>query len=74
MKAAVINGHKISYLEQGEGYPVILIHGIPTSNLMWRNIMPELAKTRHLIAPDLLNYACLINLMMRMFLLKHRAV
>ncbi len=56
MKAAVINGHNISYLEQGEGYPVILIHGIPTSNLMWRNIMPELAKTRHLIAPDMLNY------------------
>ncbi len=51
-----IKGHKISYLEEGEGYPVILIHGIPTSNLMWRNIMPELAKTRRVIAPDLLNY------------------
>lgn len=56
MKTVVINGHNISYLDQGEGYPVILIHGIPTSNLMWRNIMPEMAKTRRVIAPDLLNY------------------
>ncbi|KCZ70499.1 putative hydrolase or acyltransferase of alpha/beta superfamily [Candidatus Methanoperedens nitroreducens] len=55
-KLVHINDHKISYLEQGEGSPVILIHGIPTSNLLWRKIMPGLARTHNVFAPDMLNY------------------
>ena len=51
-----IDGHKIAYLDQGGGSPVILIHGIPTSNMLWRNIMPELAKSHRVVAPDMLNY------------------
>ena len=51
-----IDGHKIAFREQGEGSPVILIHGIPTNSLMWRAIIPLLAKTHRVIAPDLLNY------------------
>ena len=51
-----IDGHKIAFREQGEGSPVILIHGIPTNSLMWRTIIPLLAKTHRVIAPDLLNY------------------
>lgn len=51
-----IDGHKIAFLEQGSGSPIILLHGIPTNSLMWRNIIPQLAKTHRVIAPDLLNY------------------
>jgi 2-hydroxymuconate-semialdehyde hydrolase len=51
-----INGHRITYREQGEGSPVILLHGIPTSSLMWREIIPQLATHRRVIAPDLLNF------------------
>lgn len=51
-----IDGHKIAFLEQGSGSLVILIHGIPTSSRMWRDIIPQLAKTHRIIAPDLLNY------------------
>jgi 2-hydroxymuconate-semialdehyde hydrolase len=51
-----IDGHKIAFQEQGKGSPVILIHGIPTNSLMWRAIIPLLAKTHRVIAPDLLNY------------------
>lgn len=51
-----IDGHKIAFLEQGSGSPVILLHGIPTNSLMWRDIIPQLAKTHRVIAPDLLNY------------------
>lgn len=43
-------------MEQGVGSPIILLHGIPTNSLMWRNIIPELAKKHRVIAPDLLNY------------------
>tara|TARA_R110001583_G_scaffold194215_1_gene364619 strand:+ start:1921 stop:2742 length:822 start_codon:yes stop_codon:yes gene_type:complete len=51
-----IDGHKISFLEQGTGIPVILLHGIPTNSVMWRDIIPQLSKTHRVIAPDLLNY------------------
>lgn len=51
-----VHGHRIAYLERGEGPPVILLHGIPTSSLLWRNIIPELASSRRVIAPDMLNY------------------
>lgn len=51
-----INGHRIAYREQGEGHPVILIHGIPMSNLLWRKVIPELANTHRVLAPDMLNY------------------
>ncbi len=51
-----IDGHKIAFREQGEGSPVLLIHGIPTNSLMWRDIIPRLAATHRVIAPDLLNY------------------
>lgn len=53
---AQVGGHRIAYLERGEGPPVILLHGIPTSSLLWRNIIPELAVGRRVVAPDLLNY------------------
>lgn len=51
-----INGHRIAFREQGEGDPLILIHGIPTNSLMWRNIIPKLAQNRRVIALDMLNY------------------
>lgn len=51
-----VNGHRIAFREQGEGSPVVLIHGIPTNSQMWRDVMPELAKTHRVIAPDMLNY------------------
>jgi 2-hydroxymuconate-semialdehyde hydrolase len=51
-----VNGHRIAYRELGEGDPVVLIHGIPTSSLLWRDVMPALAAKHRVIAPDLLNY------------------
>lgn len=51
-----IDDHRIAYDQQGEGSPVILIHGIPTSNLLWRNVIPELAETHQVFVPDMLNY------------------
>lgn len=51
-----VNGHRIAYLEAGSGPAILLVHGIPTSSLLWRNIIPELAEDHRVIAPDLLNY------------------
>ncbi len=51
-----VEGHRIAYLDEGGGPPLVLLHGIPTSGLLWRNVIPELAKSHRVIAPDMLNY------------------
>jgi 2-hydroxymuconate-semialdehyde hydrolase len=51
-----VDGHRIAYIDEGEGVPLLLIHGIPSNGLMWRDVIPELSKHFRVIAPDLLNY------------------
>lgn len=48
-----VDGLRLHYLEAGEGEPVLLLHGWPTSSYLWRNVMPEMAKTNRVIALDL---------------------
>jgi len=50
------NGFNIHYLTAGEGEPVLLLHGWPTSSYLWRNIIEQLAKNRKVIVPDLLGF------------------
>jgi len=45
---------RIAYHERGEGRPVLLLHGNPTSSYLWRDVLPELAGRGRLIAPDLI--------------------
>ncbi|MFX1349150.1 MAG: alpha/beta fold hydrolase [Promethearchaeota archaeon] len=40
------------FLEQGEGYPIILLHGGTGSSGMWENIISQLAKHFRVITPD----------------------
>jgi haloalkane dehalogenase len=40
--------------ERGEGAPVLLLHGNPTSSYLWRDVIPELEGCGRLIAPDLI--------------------
>lgn len=53
-----INGVKIAYREAGDpaNPTVVLLHGFPTSSQMFRNLIPELAKTYHVLAPDYPGY------------------
>ena len=51
-----VNNLRLHYLEAGEGDPILLLHGFPTSSHLWRNVMPELAKTHRVIAIDLPGY------------------
>ncbi len=55
-KYVLVEGHHLAYLDEGSGAPVLLIHGIPTSSQLWRDIIPVLAKTHRVIVPDMLNY------------------
>jgi haloalkane dehalogenase len=50
-----VNGKRMAYVELGDGAPVFLfLHGNPTSSYLWRNVMPEVAKTGRCVAPDLI--------------------
>ena len=50
---ATVNGIKIHYLLAGKGEPIILLHGYAQNSHMWRPLIPKLAKTNTVIAPDL---------------------
>jgi haloalkane dehalogenase len=43
----------VAYVEEGEGSPVLLLHGWPTSSFLYRNITPVLAQKHRVIVPDL---------------------
>lgn len=47
-------GSKMHYVEQGEGDPILFLHGIPTSSYLWRNILPSLSDKGRCIAVDLI--------------------
>lgn len=47
---------RLSYLELGEGVPLVLLHGFPQSTYCWRHIMPHLAQTHRVLAFDLKGY------------------
>ncbi len=44
---------KLFYEEEGQGAPVLLIHGFGTSSYTWRHIIPALALKHRVIAVDL---------------------
>ena len=49
-----VDGKQIAYIEVGEGDPIVLLHGNPTSSYLWRNVIPELEGKGRVIAPDLI--------------------
>jgi pimeloyl-ACP methyl ester carboxylesterase len=38
-----VNGLPARWLEHGEGPPVVLVHGIPTSPRLWRHVVPSVS-------------------------------
>jgi haloalkane dehalogenase len=49
-----VHGSEMAYVEVGEGDPIVLLHGNPTSSYLWRNILPYLQPLGRCIAPDLI--------------------
>jgi pimeloyl-ACP methyl ester carboxylesterase len=46
----------LSYVDLGEGRPVVLLHGIPTWGFLWSGLAPALALKHRVLVPDLLGY------------------
>ena len=55
---ATVDGLNVFYREAGpaDAPTVLLLHGFPTSSHMFRDLIPQLAKRYHVIAPDYPGY------------------
>jgi pimeloyl-ACP methyl ester carboxylesterase len=51
--SANVNGTRLHYLGAGGGEPIVLLHGYAETSYMWRPLIPKLAATHTVIAPDL---------------------
>jgi pimeloyl-ACP methyl ester carboxylesterase len=47
---------EMAYYDEGEGDPVVLLHGIPTWSYLWRDAADALADDWRVIVPDMVGY------------------
>jgi pimeloyl-ACP methyl ester carboxylesterase len=52
---AMVRGVPMRWTEAGEGFPVVLVHGIPTSPALWRHVLPQVQGGR-LLAFEMVGY------------------
>jgi pimeloyl-ACP methyl ester carboxylesterase len=54
---ANVNGWRMHYIEEGEGDPVLLLHGNPTWGFLYRDIIGPLVESgRRVIVPDMIGF------------------
>jgi haloalkane dehalogenase len=49
-----VDGFRMHYVDDGEGEPILLLHGEPTWSYLWRDVIPLLPGRK--IAPDLIGF------------------
>ena len=55
-KRALVSAGEMAYVDMGDGPPVLLLHGFPTSADLWRREAWLFAQRMRVIAPDLIGY------------------
>lgn len=57
-RVAAVNGWRMFYREAGDPSTptILLLHGLPTSSRMFRDLIPALADRFHLVAPDYVGF------------------
>ena len=53
-KFAFVKGSQMAYIEEGQGMPVLFLHGTPTNSYLWRNVIPYVSPKARAIAVDLI--------------------
>ena len=56
VREIVLHGHRVFYRSAGSGPVIVLVHGITSTSATWANLLPYLAETFTVIAPDLLGH------------------
>jgi haloalkane dehalogenase len=49
-----VGDSEMSYVDIGQGNPIVFLHGNPTWSYLWRNIIPSLSGFGRCLAPDLI--------------------
>ncbi|MGW3306757.1 alpha/beta fold hydrolase [Streptomyces sp. NPDC001073] len=52
----VVHGYRRAFRMAGKGPVLVLIHGIGDSSATWTDLIPDLARTHTVVAPDLLGH------------------
>jgi haloalkane dehalogenase len=47
---------EMSYVDTGEGDPIVFLHGNPESSYIWRNVIPHVMGLGRILAPDLIGF------------------
>ena len=54
---ATVNGWRMHYVDEGEGHPILLLHGNPTWGYLWSDVIPTLVAAGHrVIVPDQIGF------------------
>jgi haloalkane dehalogenase len=53
---AEIDGLRMHYVDEGDGDPVLLLHGEPTWSFLYRKVIPQVASVARVVAPDYLGF------------------
>lgn len=51
-----LGDNRIHYIDEGAGFPVVLVHGSPTTCALWRHQIPTLSERFRVIVPDVLGF------------------
>ena len=54
--AGDLAGLRMHYLDEGEGNPIVLVHGEPTWAFLYRKMIPALTRGNRVIAPDFIGF------------------
>jgi len=52
VRRARISVGELDYLDEGEGPPVVLLHGLGSSSELWRHVVPFLIARTRVVVPD----------------------
>jgi len=52
-RSAQVLDTTMSFVDAGQGDPIVFLHGNPTSSYLWRNVLPHLDGLGRCLAPDL---------------------
>jgi pimeloyl-ACP methyl ester carboxylesterase len=52
-KSATLKNSTFTYVDEGEGKPIVLLHGFCGSSAYWSQVIPVMSKNYRVIAPDL---------------------